>query len=114
MPEFSELQLSSLLETSEIRKSCSCRNRGKMTNLMDVLDMKMTKFGYRVDLIRERHVGVEDEAKIVSRGTELTGMISLPRDEFVRSENRRCFLVPIRRNSVFDGLRSNLFQVHPR
>ena len=26
----------------------------------------MTKFGYRVDLIRERHVRVKDEAKIAS------------------------------------------------
>ena len=27
-----------------------------MTNSTDVSDMKMTRFGYRVDLIRERHV----------------------------------------------------------
>ena len=71
----------------------------------------MTRFGYRVDLIRERHVRVKDEAKIASRGTELTGMISLLRDKFVRSENlRRCCFVPMRRNSVFDGLRSSLFK----
>ena len=37
-------------------------------------------------------------------------MISLLRDTFVRLENlRRCF-VPMRRNSVFDGLRSSLFK----
>ena len=31
----------------------------------------MTRFGYRVDLIRERHVRVKDhEAKIASRGTD--------------------------------------------
>ena len=48
------------------------------------------------------------------RAEELTGMISLLRDKFVRSENlRRCGFVPMRRNSVLDGLRSNLFQVHP-
>ena len=34
-----------------------------MTNSTDVSDMKMTRFGYRVDLIRERHVRVKDEAK---------------------------------------------------
>ena len=36
---------------------------------------------------------------------ELTGMLSLPRDKFLRSENlRRCCFVPVRRNSVFDGM----------
>ena len=41
---------------------------------------------------------------------ELTGMISLLRNKFVRSENlSRCCFVPMRRNSVFDGLRSSLF-----
>ena len=45
------------------------------------------------------------------RAEELTGMISLLKDKFVRSENlRRCCFVPIRRNSVFDGLRSSLFK----
>ena len=41
---------------------------------------------------------------------ELTGMISLLRDKFVRLENlRRCCFGPIRRNSaVSDGLRSSL------
>ena len=38
-----------------------------MTNSTDVSDVKMTRFGYRVDLIRERHVRVKDEAKIASR-----------------------------------------------
>ena len=49
------------------------------------------------------------------RAEELTGMISLLRDKFVRSENlRRCCFVPVRRNSVLDGLRSSLFlKVHP-
>ena len=78
-----------------------------MTNSTDVSDMKMTRFGYRVDLIRERHVRVKDEAKIASRD----GMISLLRDKFVRSENlRRCCFVPMRRNSVFEGLRRSLFK----
>ena len=45
------------------------------------------------------------------RAEELTGMISLLRDKFVRSENlRRCCFVPMRSNSVFDGLRSSLFK----
>ena len=45
------------------------------------------------------------------RAEELTGMISLLRDKFVRSENlRRCCFVPMRRHSVFDGLRSSLFK----
>ena len=41
-----------------------------MMNSTDVSDMKMTRFGYRVDLIRERHVRVKDEAKIASRETD--------------------------------------------
>ena len=36
-------------------------------NSMDVSDVKMTRFGYRVDLIRERNVRVKDEAKIAHR-----------------------------------------------
>ena len=86
-----------------------------MTNSTDVSDMKMTRFGYRVDLIRERHVGVKDEAKIASRGTDWDDIIA-EREVFVRSENlRRCCFVPMRRNSVFDGLRSSLFKfIHER
>ena len=81
-----------------------------MTNSTDVSNVKMTRFGYRVDLIRERHVRVKDEAKIM-RAEELTGMISLLRDKFDRSENlRRCCFVSIRRNSVLNGLRSSLFK----
>ena len=34
-----------------------------MTNSADVSDVKMTRFGYRVDLIRERHIRVKDVAK---------------------------------------------------
>ena len=37
-----------------------------MTNSTDVSDMKMTRFGYRVDLMREGHVRVKDEAKIAT------------------------------------------------
>ena len=33
----------------------------------DFLDMEMTKFGYRVYLIRERHVTVKVEGEIASR-----------------------------------------------
>ena len=42
----------------------------------DVSDVKMTRFGYRVDLIRERHVRVKDEAKVVSRGTDWDDIIA--------------------------------------
>ena len=38
-----------------------------MTNWTDVSDVEMTRFGNRVDLIRERHFRVKDEAKIASR-----------------------------------------------
>ena len=38
-----------------------------MTNSTDVLDMNMTRFGYRVDLIREKHIRVKYEAKIANR-----------------------------------------------
>ena len=80
-----------------------------MTNSTDVSDMKMRRFGYRVDLIRERHVRVKMKPRLPAK--ELIGMISLLRDKFVRSENlRRCCFVPMRRNSVFDGLRSSLFK----
>ena len=44
------------------------------------------------------------------RAEELTGMISMLIDKFVRSENLRGCFVPMRRNSVFDGLRSSLFK----
>ena len=46
------------------------------------------------------------------RAEDMTGMISLLRDKFVRPENLRrcCCFVPIRRNSVFDGLRGSLFK----
>ena len=47
-----------------------------MTNSTDVSDMKMTRFGYRVDLIRERHGIVKDEAKIASRGTDWDDIIA--------------------------------------
>ena len=47
-----------------------------MTNSTDVSDMKMTRFGYRFDLIRERHVRVKDEAKIASRGTDWDDIIA--------------------------------------
>ena len=71
--------------------------------------IKMTKFGYRVQLIGERHIQVKDEAKIVMQ--ELTGMISFLKVKYVRSEKLRCCcFVPIQRNSIFDGLRRNLFK----
>ena len=38
-----------------------------MMNLADISDEKMTRFGCRVDLIRQCHVRVKDEAKIASR-----------------------------------------------
>ena len=39
-------------------------------------DVKMTRFGYRVDLISERHVRVKEEAKIASRGTDWDDIIA--------------------------------------
>ena len=48
----------------------------------------------------------ESKMKPRLRAEELTGMKSLLRDKFVRSENLgRCCFVPMRRNSVFDGSR---------
>ena len=41
-----------------------------MTKSTDVSDVKMTRFGNRVDLFRERHVRVKDEAKIANRRTD--------------------------------------------
>ena len=53
----------------------------------------------------------ESKMKPRLRAEELTGMISLLRDKFVRSENLRCCcFVPMRRNLVLNGLRSNLFK----
>ena len=47
-----------------------------MTNSTDVSDVEMTRFGYRFDLIRERHVRVKDEAKIASGGTDWDDIIA--------------------------------------
>ena len=47
-----------------------------MTNSTDVSDVEMTRFGQRVDLIRERHVRVKDGAKIASRGTDWDDIIA--------------------------------------
>ena len=44
-----------------------------MLNSTDVSDVEMTRLGYGVDLIREVHVRVKDEAKIASGGTDLGG-----------------------------------------
>ena len=53
----------------------------------------------------------ESKMKPRLRADELTGMIALLRDKLVRLENlRRCCFVPMRRNSVFDGLSSSLFK----
>ena len=80
-----------------------------MTDSTDVSDVKMTRFGNRV-ICSEKDMS-ESKMKPRLRAEELTGMISLLRDKFVRSENlRRCCFVPMRRNSVLDGLRSNLFK----
>ena len=80
-----------------------------MTNSTDVSDMKMTDLD--TELIWSEKDMSESKMKPRLRAEELTGMISLLRDKFVRSENlRRCCFVPMRRNSVFDGLRSSLFK----
>ena len=47
-----------------------------MTNTTDVSDVEMIRFGQRVDLIRERHVRVKDEAKIASCGTDWDDIIA--------------------------------------
>ena len=58
-------------------KGCGCRKRKKRTNSTDVSDVKMTRLiGNRVDLFRERHVRVKDEAKIASRGTDWDDIIA--------------------------------------
>ena len=62
-------------------KSCGCRKRKKMTNSTDDSDMKTTRFRYRVDLIRERHVK-ESKMKPRLRAEEQTDMISLLRNFF--------------------------------
>ena len=55
MPENCSSQLS-LMETTEFARARDCRQMKKMTNSTNVLDVEITRFGYRVDLIRERHV----------------------------------------------------------
>ena len=47
-----------------------------MTYSTDVSDVKMTRFGNRVDLFRERHARVKDETKIASRGTDWDDIIA--------------------------------------
>ena len=47
------------------------------------------------------------------RAEELTGMISLLRDKFVRSENlRRCCFVPMRKKFSFRWIEEQFVQVH--
>ena len=65
----------SLMETiTEFERARDCRKMKKMTNSTNVLDVKTTRFGYRVDLIRIRHVKGE-AIKIVSRRTDWGGKI---------------------------------------
>ena len=65
----------SLMETTEFARAPDCRKMKKMTNSTNVLDVKITRFGYRVDLIRERPV--KDEAiKIVRRRTDRGDIIA--------------------------------------
>ena len=47
-----------------------------MTNSTDVSDVEMTRFGYRFDMIGERHVRVKDEAKIASREADCDAIIA--------------------------------------
>ena len=47
-----------------------------MTNSTDVSDVEMTRFGQRVNLIRERHVRVKDEVEIASRGTDWDDIVA--------------------------------------
>ena len=48
-----------------------------MTNTTDVSGMKMTRFRQGVDLICERHVRIEDEAKITSRRADWDDIIAI-------------------------------------
>ena len=66
MPDYSEL-----LETSEFARAVAVED-----DEFDGWKDLMTRFGYRVDLIRERHVRVKDEAKIASRGTDWDDFIA--------------------------------------
>ena len=43
-----------------------------MTNSTDVSGVEKTRFGQRVDLIRERHIRVKDEAKITDWGGRIS------------------------------------------
>ena len=47
-----------------------------MTNSTDVSDVERTRFGQRVDLIKEKHARVKDEAKIANRGTNWDDIIA--------------------------------------
>ena len=55
-------------------ESPTCSALKRVTN--HVLHVKMTRFGYRVDLFRERHVRVKNEAKIASRETDWDDIIA--------------------------------------
>ena len=47
-----------------------------MTNSTNISDMIMTRLEYRVEVIRERDVRVNDEANIPSRGTDWDDIIA--------------------------------------
>ena len=51
-------------------------NLQEMTNSTDVSDVEMTKYGQKVDVIRERHVRVKDETKIVSRENDWDDIVA--------------------------------------
>ena len=48
-----------------------------MTDLTDVSDVKMTRFGNRVYLFRKKHVRVKDEAKIATKNLVLRKRVVL-------------------------------------
>ena len=83
-----------------------------MTNSTDVSDVKMTRFGYRVDLIRERHVRVKDEAKIASRGTDWDDIIAERSVCKIRKFETLLFCANKKKFS-FRWIEEQFVQVHP-
>ena len=63
------------METTEFARARDCRKMKKMSNSTNVLDVEITRFGHRVDLIRERHVK-EEAIKSVSRRTDWDDIIA--------------------------------------
>ena len=93
-----------------ICKSCGSRKRGRRWQIR-WMSLMWKWQDLDTELIwseKAMSESVKDETKIASRWLGWYHCW----DKFVRSENlRRCCFVPLRRNSVFDGLRSSLFKL---